>query len=134
MIAQNTIEKYILYAWELIRRIKSRQKIDSSQLVIQKIGNTSGWDISFSSADGEYKREFWRVSFIPTHGGTPYTEFDIYATGNTNAWYRVYDDNVTYTDRVTTVIYIESKYMAGTLSLRINARSLDTGTLTFQKI
>ena len=134
MIAQDTMEKYISYAQELIRRIKSRQKIDSSQLVIQKTGNMSGWDISFSSADGDYKREFWRVSFIPTHGGTPYTEFDIYSTGDTNASYRMYDDNVTYTDRVTTVIFIESKYLAGTLDMRINARSLDTGTLTFQKI
>lgn len=134
MIERNTMEKYISYAWELIRRIKSRQKIDSSQLVIRKSGNTSGWDISFSSAENEYKQEFWRVSFIPTHGGTPYTEFDVYATGNTNAWYIVYDDNVTYTDRVTMVIFIESKYLAGTLSLRVSARSLDTGTLTFQKI
>ena len=134
MIAQNTIEEFISYAWELIRRIKSRQKIDSSQLVIQKIGNTSGWDISFSSADGEYKKEFWRVSFIPAHGGTPYTEFDVYSTGNTNAWYRMYDDNVSYNDRVTTVVFIDTRYTGGTLNLRINARSLDTGTLTFQKI
>ena len=134
MIAQDTIEKYISYAWELIRRIKSRQKIDSSQLVIQKTGNMSGWDISFSSADGEYKKEFWRVSFIPTHGGTPYTEFDFYSTGNTNASYRIYDDSTTFTDRVTTVILIQAAYSAGTLSIRVNARSLDTGTLTFQKI
>ena len=103
-------------------------------MVIYKTGNTSGWDINFSSAAGEYKQEFWRVSFIPTHGGIPYAEFDIYATGNTNAWYRLHDDNVTYTDRVTMVIFIEAKYTAGTLSLRLNARSLDTGTLTFQKI
>lgn len=134
MIVQDTIEKYISYAQELIRRIKARQKIDSSQLVINKTGNTSGWDIVFSSAVDEYKKEFWRVSFIPTHGGTPYTEFDVYATGNTNAWYVVYDDNVTYTDKVTMVIFIDSKYMSGTLNLRVNARSLDTGTLTFQKI
>lgn len=134
MIVQDTIEKYISYAQELIRRIKSRQKIDSSQLVIYKSGNASGWDIYFSSSDGEYKREFWRVSFIPTHGGTPYTEFDVYATGDTNAWYRTYDDNATYTDRVTIVIFIDTRYAGGTLSLRVNARSLDTGTLTFQKI
>ena len=134
MIAQNTIEEFISYAWELIRRIKARQKIDSSQLVIQKIGNTSGWDISFSSAEGEYKQQFWRVSFIPTHGGTPYTEFDTYATGNTNAVYRVYDDNVTFTDRVTTVIFIKASYAPATLNIRVNARSLDTGTLTFQNI
>ena len=134
MIVQDTIEKYISYAHELIRRIKARQKIDSSQLVIKKTGNTSGWDIVFSSAVDEYKKEFWRVSFIPTHGGTPYTEFDIYATGDTNAGYRIYDDNAVFTDRVTTLIFIEAKYMPGTLNLRVNARSLDTGTLTFQKI
>lgn len=134
MIAQNTIEKYISYAQELIRRIKSRQKIDSTQLVIKKSGSTSGWDIYFSSAENEYKRELWRVSFIPTHGGTPYTEFDVYSTGNTYALYRVYDDNITFTDKITTIIFFEAKYNAGTLNIRVNARSLDTGTLTFQKI
>lgn len=134
MIVQDTIEKYINYAQELIRRIKSRQKIDSSQLVIYKSGSTSGWDINFSSAEGEYKQQFWRVSFIPTHGGTPYTEFDVYTTGSANATYRMLDDNVTYTDRVTTVVFIKASYAPATLNIRVNARSLDTGTLTFQNI
>lgn len=134
MIVQDTIEKYINYAQELVRRIKSRQNINSSQMVIYKTGNTSGWDINFSSAAGEYKQEFWRVSFLPTHGGTPYTEFDIYASGDTNVSYYSYDDNATFTDRVTMVIFLQARYAAGTLNIRVNARSLDTGTLTFQKI
>lgn len=134
MIVQDTIEKYINYAQELVRRIKSRQNINSSQMVIYKTGNTSGWDINFSSADGEYNRELWRVSFIPTHGGTPYTEFDVYATVSGFARYAIYDDNATFTDRVTITLLIQADYAAATVNLRVNARSLDTGTLTFQKI
>lgn len=132
MIVQDTIEGRAKYAIELIQRIHRRQKIESSDLITYKSGRTSGWDINFSSAEGEQKKEFWRISFNPTHGGTPYTEFDIYMSGD--AGILAYEDYQVFTNRVTIVIYLIGFYSVSSISVRINARSVDTGTITVEKL
>lgn len=132
MIVQDTIEGRAKYAMELIQRIHRRQKIESSDLITYKSGKTSGWDINFSSAEGEQKKEFWRVSFYPTHGGTPYTEFDIYMSGD--AGIVTHDDSQMFGNRVTIIIYLIGFYSASSMSVRVNARSVDTGTITVEKL
>ena len=135
MIVQDTMEKYISYAWELIRRIKSYQKIESSKIVNQLSATTASYDVYFSANYTQDISAMYRVSFIPEKGGTPYAEMETLVGGSSiYVGFEYFDDPIEWTDRITKIVYFRNRYYNLDIFLKFRFRSIAKGTVLVEQI
>jgi len=135
MIVQDTIEKYISYAQELIRRIKSYQKIESSDVVKQLSASTAQYDVYFHADYTQDISAMYRVSFIPEKGGTPYVEMETLVGGQSiYIGFEYFDDPIEWTDRITKIVYLRNRYFNLDIFLKFRFRSIAKGTVLVEQI
>ena len=133
MIEQQTLEGYIKYAEDLIAKIKSRQTIDPRFTAIQVTETSNPYDIYIQNSTPN--NTTYRVSFIPTDGGTPYTQFEYLVGGSVTFYgFEILDDPVNWTDRVTMVITFKNPYGNADLFIKFRARSISSGTIQVVQI
>lgn len=133
MIEQQTLEGYIKYAEGLITKIKSRQTVDPRFTAIKVTETANQYDIYIQNTTPD--NSTYRVSFIPTDGGVPYTQFE-YLVGGSSTYYgfEILDDPVGWTDRVTMVITFKNPYGYADLFIKFRARSISSGTIEVAQI
>ena len=135
MIERNTMEKYISYAWELIRRIKSYQKIESSEIINQLSASTAQYDVYFHADYTQDISAMYRVSFIPEKGGTPYAEMESLVGGSSiYVGFEYFDDPIEWTDRITKIVFFRNRYYNLDIFIKFRFRSIAKGTVMVEKI
>lgn len=138
MIAQDTIEDIIKYCEQLISNIKRRQNIASYQASVKNNLGSGGWDIVESISYGStMQNTSVIVKFTPQNSIRPLSSIDI----NYSLVSGIYDysyivtvassSNVSsnFIEYIVTLPYLP--FFNGTLYMKTNARSLDTGTVTY---
>ena len=133
MIEQQTLEGYIKYAEGLIAKIKSFQTVDPRFTAIRVTETANPYDIYIQNSTPN--NSTYRVSFIPTDGGTPYTQFEYLVGGNVTYFgFEILDDPVDWADRVTMVITFKNPYGFADLFIKFRARSISSGTIEVEQI
>ena len=135
MITQNTLEDQIKYCYSLINNIKSRQSVQANKAKTYRTGASDPWGISVTGTAFDPVKQLWRVSFLPTHGGTPYTEFDLYVSSAVSlTHFAAVPDATAYTDRTTIMVWVYGYYSPIGAQAKVIARALDTGKITYERV
>lgn len=118
-----------------LTEFKSAQRVGSSSLQIKYSQSSSTWDIN-ESVSGSLTFVRWRVTFTPTHGGTPYAElgFNYQLTpADPYSTFEAYPDPLTVGGGGVAflIAFTNNSFGAINVKLKCGIKCVDTGTLSF---
>ena len=143
MIKRQTLENYVKYCKDLILSIKTRQRVEGSRTkVINNYGAGAGsnWDIAIPIDTiytdlANYPAKRIKIRFTPNNSLRPLTRLD-YDYSYTDLDAPIFKIKLSSTATIATnylewVIQTPFLDLRGTLYFKANARSVDSGLLTY---
>lgn len=139
---QETLESLIKYCKDLVQSIKSRQSIESSQLELKNNWGTGGgtnWDFQLYLAGGMGNTsKKIKVIFTPQNIQIPFSslECDYAFVDNTgspsmNLSFTLHNSISTNMNAIEWILVTPNQYV-GTVYIKCNIKSVDSGTVSYQ--